>query len=172
MQCMQVADPVLPCCTGTDPLRTCSSCLLSCQRYSTFADFRKIPNVQHATSTANTCCYDFTDSTRRYQANPYGATLLSVNGHRPTMAPAVMAAITLQLDRIIATLKTGALRARACVCVCGGGEWTSERTSACRAGLDCEAVHGGGTWHVRITQLLAACLLMLPCCQDSAAPAR
>ncbi|KIZ07611.1 glutathione S-transferase [Monoraphidium neglectum] len=58
----------------------------------------------------------------RYQANPYGATLLSVNGHRPTMAPAVMAAITLQLDRIIATLKTGVPGPRA------------DGTSACAMG--------------------------------------
>jgi hypothetical protein len=46
--------------------------------------------------------------TNRYLANPYGATMISVNGRPPTLSPAARAAVEYQVDRIASTLRCAA----------------------------------------------------------------
>ncbi|GBG00177.1 glutathione S-transferase [Raphidocelis subcapitata] len=49
----------------------------------------------------------------RYQANAYGATVLSVNGRPPILSPAARRAVGHQLDRVAAAVRTGVPGARA-----------------------------------------------------------
>ena len=48
-----------------------------------------------------------------YQSNPYGATLVAINGRAPALSPTVRDAVALQLDRIQAAALTGVPGARA-----------------------------------------------------------